>query len=228
MSRFRRPRRRRANTFATRHDRVQDKRIKRLEQQHEQKERTFSRGDTLTPLTAVVVDIGTIMAQGDDVDDREGNQIRMKNLTWRWHTNTDGETAAEGVTSKLMRMLIIIDRRPTATLATWQQMFRGAEEVDALYNTDNEFKGRFQFLFDRTFMVPGSTVARTVSDFAFMPGLMIHGKGFLNLKNRITTYNLTTATQGALTKNQLLLCWLTEGGSTTSSVHSEWRFTYFG
>lgn len=196
---------RKRKTYPSRHDRVQDKRIKRLETVVELHVRQGS--ITLSDYSQGVPDIQGLnhqIAQGDNDVNRNALQCQMSSLAYRCTIDTSTNTSAITATSGFFRFVLLWDRRPTDAIATNANIFTlDTATVRTLINRDKEFAGRFQIIKDMVISLPPPTSQTSVPNWP--KPQPIFWKGYINLKNKNVTWNTTAGTQAGIEKNQLLL-----------------------
>lgn len=118
-----------------------------MQRQQEIKYTSSVAGSAQIPIAgaAIVDGFGPYMSQGDARDTREGNKITVRSLAMRFNVKL-GALEADGTS---VRLLVVYDRRPLGADAVVTNML-WADDILSLYNTAPEYRGRFQFLADRT------------------------------------------------------------------------------
>jgi len=161
-----------------------------------------------------------LIAQGDDVTNRQGRQVTLKSVRIHGYFGpTDTATL-----KNYARVMLVWDSQPNSgSIATIANILTAATSVSAL-NLDN--RQRFTVLRDFKMAYGGFSNAATQA-FAEAPTV---GEldWFVNLRDAITTYSGTTATIGVVATGALLLISIGDqaGDDGTDFIaHARVRFT---
>lgn len=148
--------------------------------------------------------------QGNTKTTRIGNKINLESLAWRGYIGiATNETAGA-----LIRVLLVMDRKPEGGQAPATEMLT-TEAVESLYNTDEAYQGRFQFLYDKTFVLTDQK------------NQFIAVKGFIPFNGRKVSYNGNAGTVADIMKNNLFFAIITAGNdqNASASIKCRVRFT---
>lgn len=93
-----------------------------------------------------------LIEQGTEKKQRLGNKITLKSIS----ANFKIDLGKQGTTTEAqLRLVIIQDRRPNGTVPVWYDAANpcvfNAKTMDALLNTSEDMKGRFQILLNKKF-----------------------------------------------------------------------------
>lgn len=133
-------------------------------------------GSTATWGTAVGL---TAISQGTTKITRIGDKITMKNLQCRTVISKNASETA----NPLIRAVMLIDRKSTATPPTGDIIFDANSIYGNINNTDNTYKGRFQILFDKTFNIPTTIRSKPLQIFIPRKIPFIYASGTITKNN---------------------------------------------
>lgn len=88
------------------------------------------------------------VAQGDAKNERLGNKITLKSIDSRIKLNLNPATSVS--TMCKIQLVLVQDRRPNGTQATWGNVFQ-LSVLNSHLTSDEEFRGRFQILYNKIF-----------------------------------------------------------------------------
>lgn len=88
----------------------------------------------------------TALIQGLTKNDREGNKVTLKSIAARFVL----DMAPNAQSYSQVRLCLILDRRPNGAQAGWTDVFQSTS-ITSLLQTDEDTKGRFQIMYDKTF-----------------------------------------------------------------------------
>ncbi len=216
----------------TRYDRVQDRKIRKLQIILEVKEDT-NNAQTLTLVngTPQVFDLDTLMATETAANPvgRVGDKISLVSHTMRARFNQAASGATIDPDGTLLRIACVWDRRPLGVIATAAEMFAGGgTAITHLHSTAEQEKGRFQFLYDQVFTVPKGKVQDNQTPFTYLDGNQQFIKWYINLKGKTSDYSAVTDDQTSLQKGQLLFYILALGNSSNMNFIWARRFKWQG
>jgi hypothetical protein len=190
--------------------------IRKIKKEEELKYATFNTNITTAAAdTWVITYIGNV-TQGTGGNQRIGNKITIKSIQLR-HKYIRNALEADGMA---MRWAIIIDRRPSGTLATGSQIFDNNTDKACIanINVEPDYKGRFQILTDQTMEITNSINTskntRILNPFYIKKDIKIEYKG-------------TAGDIADCQKNALLYCCCTSSASSSSTIQPniKLRFT---
>ena len=160
---------------------------------------------TATPQTQSLI----LMQRGDTNYLREGDQITLKNMTWRIHMaiNTAEQNPVTG------RFVLIYDRRPSGAQAAWGDVYNNTSIV-SLLSLAEDTKGRFQVLHDQmwTFATGGTETQME--------------KGFIDLKNKRVLYNANAGAIGDVQQGNLFAAFFFLGNNSNVIVNGYLRVRF--
>ena len=164
----------------------------------------FSIGGT-SPNTTPSTQQLTAIAQGDEIDDRTGNSIFVRGITWRFCLELHASATATQV-----RMVLVKDNQQGADSApSWTTVFSSAA-IDSLLNIQT--LGRFTILKDKTYLL--DAVNRR----------QIFEKGFYPMKYHVR-FNGTTSSD--IQKNGLYLMYMSNEATNTPTLDGVWRTNFY-
>ncbi len=131
---------------------------------------------------------GPYMVQGDTNLLRDGNKIMVESLTLKL---TIGLSALEAIGTSV-RVILVMDRRPNGANATTTQMMLVDNDINSPYAFDPAIRGRFQFIFDKTFTFGAQQTQKNIKMFI---------KGPFKIE-----YTGNAGTVADIQKNNFLLC----------------------
>lgn len=152
---------------------------------------------TATNVTSIVRGI----AQGDTSQSIDGASVLMKQIVLRW-TCIIGASA----TNTRIRLALVKDTRPVATLPIWSDIFGG--DIHSFANVDSQAK-RFRIMMDKTFVL--RSALQTEKMYKFFKKVNFHVR-----------FN----TSQVPVMNDILLCALCDEGTNfpTITINSRLRF----
>lgn len=151
---------------------------------------------------------GPYCVQGNAVGQRLGNKTTVESLAMRWNIQL---TALEEL-GTLVRLVILYDRRPAGADLANANVFQHGNEINSSYTADEEFKGRFQILMDKTI------------SFDSVEG-QLSGKGFFKKALKIT-YNANNGTVVDIQKGNFLIYAMAQGNAAAIDVNYGFKFTF--
>lgn len=150
-----------------------------------------------------------LMVRGVTDELREGDEITIHSITFRFkYAANDGETAPTN-----FRIALIYDRRPAGVQATWNQVFNANESWSLINNSVEEDRGRFQILYDKSFVHSQTGNEMSV------------GKGYIKTNLKVI-YNLGTAVIDAVRKGNLFWAFIQDGGSLSGNLKVQTRIKF--
>ena len=152
---------------------------------------------------------GPYMVTGTTEVHRIGRQITVKNLAMRYLIKL---TAVEA-TGTAVRICILYDRKPSGANATTANIFKTDNQLLSHYNPDQEYRGRFQILMDKTITFGDNQLMRAGK--AFFKGPMV------------VKYNATNA--GDVTDMEygnFIICAMAEGNAAAINVDYGFIFRF--
>lgn len=148
------------------------------------------------------------MPQGTTGATRIGDKITIETLAWKLRLAVaDTETLGAS-----LRVVIVYDRKPLGAAATWQQVFH-LNDINALMNMDNQYRGRFQVLYDQMF---GLNVAGEQMKFT---------KGFLKANKKVL-YNGNAGTVADIQYGHLFMMAMSQSNDQNANISGYMRIRY--
>lgn len=201
-----------------------DRRIKKLNYDQELKWiDTFYNGSTITPAGAIAV-LNPIV-KGDDVDERDANQINPTSIQWRLQFSLDTD---QPLAPNIVRHLVLWDSQPQGALPTIDQILDTSVitiAVHAPYNRN--YQKRFKILHDKMYVLNPqleNTVAAGVTTKVAQYTVLTKGKRQVN---RITKYaNTNLGTVADILSNGIISCIISNVGGEYPTLAGGYR-VYF-
>lgn len=156
------------------------------------------------------------MARGDDINQRNGREVVMKSIEFKF---TVQSTAATG-TDQVHRVVIVYDRQANATALTWTDVYGAGYDILSPRNLEN--RKRFKVLMDRTYSL-SSAVATSVG------GVVMRSDSFYRKLNHPVTFNSGNAgTIADITTGSLYVLYVgtNVAGVTAGSINGRCRIRY--
>lgn len=126
-----------------------NKLYKRLQKEVDLKHWTVATNlENLVAVTPQYSSLVSGIVQGDTDQTRNGDKIRVQSIAW----NMDFAVATNETGGTIIRFFIVYDRRPNGAQATYTNVLNAAN-TRALMNLDTQYLGRFQVLYDQTFLL---------------------------------------------------------------------------
>ncbi len=152
-----------------------------------------------------------LMQQGNTSNTREGDDITLKQMTWKlqFQLNT---AEANPVT---LRMIVVYDRRPLGAGVGLADILN-AERTWGLMNLDGDMKGRFQIVHDNIF------------EFATGGQEAHFTKGYVDLKNKKTIYDGNVGDITDVQEGNLSVFLITNGNASSVIANGFVRLRWVG
>ncbi len=152
-----------------------------------------------------------LMQQGDTASTREGDDITLKNMTWKLQF----QIATAEANPVTLRMLIVYDRRPLGAGIGLADVLN-AERTWGLMNLDGDMKGRFQIIHDNVF------------EFATGGQEAHYTKGYVDLKNKKVKYDANVGDITDVQVGNLLVFLITNGNASSVVANGFLRIRFVG
>ncbi len=208
--------------YPSRYDRVQDRKIRKLQQNIVLKQHTTVSSQTLAAESLQFTALN-LVPQGETDITREASTIHMVSLAMRWRL-VGSAVATTGTGS--VRIMIVLDKDPRGALPGATDVLTSNSMLSA-YNTgkalgEERNRGRFKFLYDRLFDMPADAIAS-----ADQLAASVTGKLYVKLGNARVLF---TEDAGAITEieqHNLFVCAIASGNSQDQSFlfNAVLRFT---
>lgn len=183
--------------------------IRKLKKEQEKKIISSSAGTMQIPIGGnwIINGFGPYVTQGNDYDDRIGRKITIVNLSMRFNIRL---SAIEALGTNV-RLIICYDRKPAGADATAANIMATANNILDPYNWGQDYRGRFQILYDKT--IPFTISQGQKAGKAFF-------KGPMNIKyNEGNAGNVTDLVKG----NFLILA---GAKGNAAAIDVDYAFTY--
>ncbi len=177
----------------------------------------------LTPTVAGVIAWISPIVQGDDTNEREGNELLIKKIDVDFHVHKLKSTSDIPL---IVRVIIMTDQQPTNAVAGVNTIFQAANETHS--PIDRVSRGRFKFLYDRYFTL-AATSALLQSDAAEAWGSNIKHGSFHRKLSLKTTFNdnaVVIATGAGSSRKHLYIITIANSVAVASAVHGIVRLQY--
>ncbi len=183
--------------------------VRKMRRDQEVKFLTAVTGVTQIPIggAALVDGFGPYLAQGTSVTTRLGDKISIQSLSMRFNIKL-AALEADGVS---VRLLVVYDRLPSGADAGVTDMLT-ADSILAPYQILEPFRGRFQFLADRT-------IEFSANEGEFNDTLFI--KRTFNVKYNGNAANVTDCEKG-----NFLVVGLSRGNAAAIDIDYSYRFRF--
>lgn len=166
-------------------------------------------GGVITPLT--------LIAQGDDIGDREGNQITLSKLYGKIIINgNDTDTGA-----RTYRVIFFMDKENTGVHPTSGLIMESNTDISSMFNKLRRV--RFKILYDQRF------VLATNADEGY-PGDKTAVNITVPVRGKTVHYKAATGVEASMYKGQLyMFCYQeTPTASAYGSIQGNMRLRYYG
>ncbi len=208
--------------YPSRYDRIQDSKIRKLQENIVLKQHNIISNAVITSGTALEFS-QCLVAQGETDLTREGAMIHMQSISIRWRATG---SAVATVATGCIRIIVMIDKDPRGALPA-ATAYLTTDSVLSSYNTGRVIgqernRGRFKFIYDETYDMPSDAIA---SADQLLPSLT--GKIFLNLKGTKVMFTTDAADISNIEQNNLLICALALGATEVITINFDamMRFT---
>lgn len=154
--------------------------------------------NTVSTSTTPAITPLTLVAEGDDYNQRNGRSIKLSSLQCRYYINAN----ATATISYMLRVLIIIDKDSRGSAPTASEIFQDSTNFNTPINLNNG--KRFVVLFDK---VTDVSPSGAYTDDA------LKWKQYYKKLSMHTTFMGTGATQADADNNHIYLVYMATGGA---------------
>lgn len=138
----------------------------------------------------------TLVAEGDDYNQRNGRSIKLKSLQCRYYLNAN----ASATQSYMVRVLIFIDKDSRGSAPTSSELLQDNTNFNSPINLNNG--KRFVVLYDKISDISPTNTDDSLKWKSYFKQLAMH-----------TSFMGTGATQGDADTNHIYLCYFSTGGA---------------
>ena len=171
-------------------------------------------GPTSTPVdgTSTIAALNLI-AQGDDFDERDGEEIRITKIEMRMHIFN----SASAVADTIYRVIVLRANRNVDGVMPSVEAIIETDEVDTHQNRLN--RGDYTFLYDKWGILPVATTSGDIHR-----RILKFSKTFK--KPKLATYDVAGATIGAVEKGGLFVILMNDQATNKPTYEANFRVTY--
>ncbi len=177
----------------------------------------------LVPTVAGVIAWISPIVQGDDTNEREGNELLIKSIDIDFHVHKSVSTSD---VPAIVRVMVMTDQQPTNGIAGLNTILQVANETHS--PIDRVSRGRFKFLYDRYFSMNAmSALLRNDTTEAW--GSSIKHGTFHKKMSLKTTFNdnaVVIATGAGSSRKHLYIICITNTVAAATAVHGIVRLRY--